>query len=306
METAIAVACIVVMAQRSRGWSGLFLAAMVIAAYETVMVATVGATVGKLALRLRVVELDRAGPPSWGAAARRGFALGSLEVLLVPIIGLLLSVLLSPLRRGVHDRLAHTYVVGSAAPPCVESAHLLTYAELEEAPTWTPWGLAPSLDTRRRARLHRLDDAPWLVLGVLLLAAAVSFPFGQNLWRLVLLTSALWLPLFVVDETWRIARFGASAGHRRAGLVVVDIRTGEPPAGGRSFARALSIGLALYVPPLWPFVLLPDVITLAANSHHRGLHDLIAGTVVVVDPHLDPAEQRARALAVGPDVFTAS
>ncbi len=302
----MAVACIVVMAGRSRGWAGLFLAAMAITAYEMVMVATVGATVGKLALKLRVVELDRAGRPSWGAAARRGFALGSLQALLFPIIGLLLSVLLSPLRRGVHDRLARTYVVGPAAPARIEATDLLAYAELEEAPTWTPRGLAPSLDTRRRARLHRLDDAPWLVLGVLLLAAAVSFPVGQNLTRLVLITSVLWLPLFVVDETWRIARFGATAGHRQAGLVVVDTRTGEPPSAGRSFVRALLVGLALYVPPLWPLLTLPDVITMAANPHHRGLHDLIAGTVVVVDPHLDPTQQRARALAVGPDVFTPS
>ena len=47
----------------------------------------------------------------------------------------------------------------------------------------------------------------------------------------------LWVGLFVVDETWRIARDGGTAAHRREGLAVVDEQTGEPPGTRQALAR---------------------------------------------------------------------
>jgi hypothetical protein len=88
---------------------------------------------------------------------------------------------------------------------------------------------------------------------------------------------------------------------------VIDITTGEAPALPRSFVRALVLGIGLYVPLLgWLLVLLPDCITLVATDSHRALHDLLARTVVVVDPRLDAAGQRVAALAVDADELRAT
>jgi uncharacterized RDD family membrane protein YckC len=87
----------------------------------------------------------------------------------------------------------------------------------------------------------------------------------------------LWLVLFVVDETWRIARDGSTLGHRREGLVVVDERTGEPPDRSRALARAVVLTVFWFFPPLLPVLAL----SIQLGRSGRGPHDLVAGTVVV-------------------------
>ncbi len=75
------------------------------------------------------------------------------------------------------------------------------------------------------------------------------------------------------------------------------MRTGEPPSPGRSFARAVAVGLLLYVPLLWPITALDALIILMSDSG-RGLHDLVARTIVVANPQIDPEEQRQMSMSL--------
>ena len=159
----------------------------------------------------------------------------------------------------------------------------------------TPLGRAATLEDRRRARTRRLADAPLLVLAIIVLAGAAGLPVAKL--SVIIITSIIWIVLFVIDETWRIARLGATAGHRQAGLVVRDMRTGEAPSPGRSFARALVLGLLLYVPLLWPITAI-SLIVMFLSDRGRGLHDLAGRTVVVADPRIDPELQRQMAMSL--------
>ena len=263
-----------------RFFARLFVAVVGITAYEAVFAVALGATPGKLVCGIRIAELDGPEAVSPANAIRRGLVVGVCSVLWV--IGwavLLLSVLQSPLRRGLHDRLAHTFVVGRDAPRRITSAEVHTFEQIAHAPAMTRFGPAADLDLRRRARANRLDNAPLLVLGVVALIATLSFPFS-NLW-IVLTMAGLWLPLFVIDETWRISRDGATAGHRRAGLVVVNVDTGEPPTPRQALARAVVLAPLLYLPPLQAVLAL----WVKASSDHRGPHDRAGHTVVITNPN---------------------
>jgi uncharacterized RDD family membrane protein YckC len=83
--------------------------------YETLMIALVGRTVGKIALGTRVVRLMDGGRPGWSEAAMR--ALVPLSLGAIPQVGVLLAVLVyslalwNPLRQGLHDKAAGTLVV---------------------------------------------------------------------------------------------------------------------------------------------------------------------------------------------------
>jgi len=82
--------------------------------YQTVMITTLGRTVGKMAFGTRVVRTD-GGPVGWSASSMR--ALVPLSLGAIPRIGVFLSVLVyslalwSPLRQGLHDKAAGTLVV---------------------------------------------------------------------------------------------------------------------------------------------------------------------------------------------------
>jgi uncharacterized RDD family membrane protein YckC len=82
--------------------------------YQTVMIATLGRTVGKIAFGTRVVRTD-GGPVGWSASSMR--ALVPLSLGAIPRIGVFLSVLVyslalwNPLRQGLHDKAAGTLVV---------------------------------------------------------------------------------------------------------------------------------------------------------------------------------------------------
>ncbi|HEY4376309.1 MAG TPA: RDD family protein, partial [Acidimicrobiales bacterium] len=273
-----------------------FLVFVVLVAYDAIFVATLGATPGKLAVGLRVVELGGAGSPRLGPAVRRAMVSGALAV--VPVVGWLGGVLtttLSPLGRGAADRAAGTMVVRREATLPITTESLPGYADGAQAPRLSTLGRIPSLEDRRRARVRRLGDAPLLVLAMIALAGVASLPGGRL--SFVIITSVIWLIAFVVDETRRITRFGATAGHRQGGMVVRSRATGEAPTAGRSFWRALVLGLTLYVPPLWPLLGI-SMIMMKTSDTGRGLHDLAGDTIVVADPRLDPEEQRQRAMSL--------
>ncbi|CAN5859380.1 hypothetical protein BH24ACT3_BH24ACT3_04170 [soil metagenome] len=274
MIEVVILVVVLVVGFAERPLANLFCALVALALYEAAFVATLGATTGKLATGLRVVELDRdGGGVSTSTAVRRGLAVGALGLTLVPGVAAIVSASLSPLGRGFHDRSNRTFVVRARTGP-VATAELVGYAVREQPPIWSAHGPLASFASRRRARASRLDDAPILVVALIAMMAALEL--GGL--RALLLTTALWLVLFVVDETWRISRFGATAGHRREGLIVVDRRTGQPPGQGRALARALVLAPLLYIPPLQGILALWVVI----SDANRGPHDLVGGTVVVV------------------------
>ena len=83
--------------------------------YQTLMIALLGRTVGKLALGTRVVRLVDGGRPDWWEAAIR--ALLPLALGAIPRIGVFLGIMVysialwNPLRQGLHDKAAGTLVV---------------------------------------------------------------------------------------------------------------------------------------------------------------------------------------------------
>jgi uncharacterized RDD family membrane protein YckC len=85
--------------------------------YQTVMIALLGRTVGKLALGTRVVRLVDGARPGWTEAVMR--ALLPLSLGAIPSVGLFLVVVVyslalwTPLRQGLHDKAAGTLVVRS-------------------------------------------------------------------------------------------------------------------------------------------------------------------------------------------------
>lgn len=274
--------------------AGLVLVWAVLTIYDAVTTALFGATLGKAAVGLRVVGLDSVRHPDPATALRRSAAVAAL--LAVPVVGwavIAIGTLIDPLGRGVADRLARTMVVPRGTPLPIATRDLAGYADGARRPRVIPLGRVGDLDVRTRARLRRLNDAPVLAALVGLLALAAAVPVSTA--TFVLASSALWVAAFVADETRRVHRDGATVGHRLAGLVIRDRRTGGPPGGGRAFARALVLGLTLYVPVLWP-LLVASLVMMRFGDEGRGLHDLAGGTVVVGDPELDPEAQRRRAM----------
>lgn len=276
-------------------YTDLFLAAAVISAYETLSCLWFGATPAMRLLAMRVAELDASGRPSGAVCLRRGLLVAVLTV--IPLIGWglwLASTFGDALGRGFPDRVAGSMVVPDAFAGSVATKDLPGFADGVRPPRLTRWGRVGDLDVRFRARLRRLTDSRLLVCAIALLAlvrAVPTFATGEA----VLVSSALWIVVFVAHETQLVHRAGATPGHVMAGLVIISETTGAPPSTGRSFARALVLGLLLYVPLLWP-VLTVSMLMMRHNDTGRGLHDVAGGTLVVADPTLDPETQRQRAM----------
>jgi uncharacterized RDD family membrane protein YckC len=277
-----------------RIWTTLFLGFLAVWAYETISTLLFGATVGKRMLGLRVVTLDHDGRATPTTALRRGAASAALAS--VPVIGWTAWALSSfgdSLGRGIPDRAAASMVVPERFTQTVTMRALPGYADGARRPRLSTLGRVGDLDVRLRARLRRLTGSRLLAAAVGLLALAVSLPYGTG-W-LLLGSSAAWIVIFIGHETWLVHRTGSTPGHELAGLVIVDRRRGTAPGWVRSFARALVLGLTLYVPVLWP-LLGVSMAMMRFASLGRGLHDLAGGTVVVADLRLDPEAQRQRSM----------
>jgi uncharacterized RDD family membrane protein YckC len=287
---------VVLVAPHDRPAAVWFLVAVALTAYETLFTAWLSGTPGKHWLGLRTVELDRCGPPSPTACFRRGLAAGALLALTLPgWILLLCSMVMSPLRRGFDDRAGRTIVVVDGVVGPIRTDRLPGYADAERRPRLIPLGRVGDLEDRRRARVRRLSHAPLLVAAMVALIGAALLPAPTPV--VLLVTSAIWLAVFVIDETRLVHRTGTTAGHRQAGLVIRRTSTGGPPSLGRSFWRATVLGFTLYVPVLWP-ILAISLLRMKYSDAGRALHDLAGGTVVVADPRLDPEEQRQMAMSL--------
>ncbi|HEX8580716.1 MAG TPA: RDD family protein [Acidimicrobiales bacterium] len=93
----------------------LALSILLAAAYEIVLTATRGATLGKQLMGIRVVRHLDGGRPTWGMSAIR-FLVPSVQYTTAPFFQLIalaiyLSAVLHPERRGLHDRASGTVVV---------------------------------------------------------------------------------------------------------------------------------------------------------------------------------------------------
>lgn len=105
------------------GWVVWLVVSLFAAGYEVALIALRGQTLGKMALKIRVVHLDNGDLPGWLCAIRRFSlpgALSALEFVLPdpygfvgPLLGLLCYASLTwhRLRRGWHDMFAGTVVV---------------------------------------------------------------------------------------------------------------------------------------------------------------------------------------------------
>jgi len=263
-------------------------------AYETALVATTGATLGKLAVGLRVVPLDSTARPSAQAAFRRAAVTSALT--LVPLVGwgiLVFGTLADALTRGMADRAADTMVVPKRTALPIRHRDLPGYADFARPPRLSPVGRVGDLDVRARARLRRLHGVPLLVVLVAVLNVATFLPWSGL--TVFVVGTAVWLVAFVVDETVRVARTGATPGHELAGLVVHSPARGGPPSLGRSFARALVFGLSAYT-GVGLVLLGVSALLIRSSDTGRSLHDLAGGTWVVADPRLSPEVQRQRAM----------
>lgn len=264
-----------------------------IVAYETVMVRAAGGTVGKLLTGIRVVALDRNGPVPIVSALRRAAIATVLE--LVPFIGwtVLGGTLTDALGRGSPDRAADTIVIRRDAGRPVRHRDLPGLADHLSPPRLGPYGRIGDLDVRIRARLRRLHASPILVVLTAVSALIAAHPSAGV--GAILGMALLWILVFVVDETVRIHRRGATPGHEMAGLVVHAPRNGAAPSIPRSLVRAIVFAATAYTIIGVP-LLLVSMLLIRWSPTGRSLHDRIAGTWVIADPRLDPEVARQRAM----------
>lgn len=334
-QVILGVLVLLAFGDRYRFVTSLFLVWLAVTAYEALTTQRFGGSPGKRLLGVRIVELDRRGHPSAGAAWRRA-AVSALLLLVIPagaffglailvassspdvidpppaeagvlvLLGVLallgawlLSVLGDPLGRGFADRSGATMAVAERYVGVVAVRDLPGFADAVRRPRVGPLGRVADADVRVRARMRRLDDAPVLAGAIGLLALAASVPLvGDDpdaVRAVVLASSAAWILLFVVHETRLVARTGATPGHELAGIVITRRDRLGPPGTGRSLARALVLGLTMYVPLLWP-LLGASLLMMRYRTDGRGLHDVAGGTVVLADPSLAPEAQRQRAM----------
>lgn len=94
---------------------------LVSAIYDTVLVATLGSTLGKFVLGTRIARLTDGAKPTWSQAALRGLLpvvpVAALATLAAPVFwlfgtgGVYLSSLANPLGRGWHDLAGGSVVI---------------------------------------------------------------------------------------------------------------------------------------------------------------------------------------------------
>lgn len=264
-----------------------------IVSYETLMVHTAGGTIGKLLTGIRVVALDRNGPVPVVSALRRA-AVGTVLELL-PVIGwaALTGTLTDALGRGSPDRAAHTIVVRRGVMLPVRQRDLPGLADHLAPPRLGPYGRIGDLDVRLRARFRRLHASPVLVVLTAVATLVAAHPSAGA--GTIFMMALLWIIVFVIDETVRIHRRGATPGHEMAGLIVHAPRNGAAPSIPRSLVRATVFAASAYTIIGLP-LLVVSVLLIRWSPTGRSLHDRVAGTWVIADPRLDPEVARQRAM----------
>jgi uncharacterized RDD family membrane protein YckC len=117
-----------------------------------------------------------------------------------------------------------------------------------------------------------------LTPGMLLEGAVTLESLGPGLARLLALVAFLFLAVYELVPT---ALWGRTPGKAIVGTRIVGIGDGRPPGWKRAILRWILPALALQVQGVgWVIALLLRA-ALAADPLHRGLHDRLAGTIVV-------------------------
>lgn len=263
----------------------------VVTTWEALFLVARGATPGMAAVGIEVRSLDGPADLTFLQAIRRTVPValcytlpfpGTITVITMPIV-LGISMGLSPFRRAFHERTSLTITVRRGAPDVVTPDDVDLWWDPAELPVVTSWGRVPDLHERRRARAHRLDGQWWLAAVVATGALATAATASSR--AALLGATAIWLVVFIGDETWHVAREASTPGHRAYGFRVVDHRSGEPPSTTRAFLRAVVLAPLLYIPPLQ--LLLGFWVKMSKT--HRGPHDLAGGTIVVEPDFEAPA-----------------
>lgn len=142
-----------------------------------------------------------------------------------------------------------------------------------------PAGLGP------RA-LARLVDALIVFVPASLVLTAVGLPAptlgvgGLEAWAHSAITAALWLAYHAVME----AGEGATLGKKMLGLQVIATSGGTPSAGAAATRNVwILFGLVPFLGGVAQLLaVIVITVTIAGSDTHRGKHDEIAGTAVVV------------------------
>ena len=132
--------------------------------YSILLIHLRGQTLGRMALRIKVVDLEDGRPPGWGRSTIRVLVqLGLLLALFVPVLAALnyARVLWDPWKRGWHDRAARTIVVGTFVPRTIAEA------DVADALARIPWAPPP---TAPLSRWRRAGIAALTIVGVVGLA----------------------------------------------------------------------------------------------------------------------------------------
>lgn len=291
IDSLIAFGCVVaviVIGPHGRPLGQDLIIVALVATIESIAISRTGATPGMHVLDLKVASVGRATHPTLLAAWRRTipvalcypiFLPGLFSVLVMPVV-LLISIGLSPLRRGFHDRLSGTVVVQNDAPALITEDAMAGWWQPDQGVVMSPWGRVPDLFDRRRARAHRIDGAWWLA--ALIMVTTIASVGMRDVPKLWLWSTAAWLVAATIDEAWWISKRGATPGHTHLGYRVVDLTTGEAPTRSRAVLRAVVLAPLLYIPP-FQLVL---ALWVRASTLHRGPHDLLANTIVVEPGHV--------------------
>lgn len=141
-------------------WGNWFLAtvtfAVLYAAYEIVFIHTTGATPGKDAMHIQVVDADTGELPTWSQSARRWLLPGMVQPIPGAWIGAILTLcwgatgFLDDQRRTVHDRISGTRVIAKSPPTDVD--------EVEERRSHFMPRIVDPFEIYRMARRAGRDD----------------------------------------------------------------------------------------------------------------------------------------------------
>ena len=254
--------------------------------YEALMTSSErGATLGKMALGLRIVRADGA-RLSFGRATARHF----LKTMITPLVPLGIGYLLAAFtdrKRALHDIMADTLVIkrtayfqGETAMASVPNSGVPNSGPAAPPPP-PVWDVHPTGSAQVAYGGFWIRLVAYIIDAILLSIASgiVGSIFGVNIFNpdpenyssastgISILIGLLYFALLESSER------GATVGKMAMGLRVVTDkgeRLSFPNAIGRYFAKIVSA-----------IILCIGFIMIGFTDRKRGLHDMIAGTLVI-------------------------
>jgi uncharacterized RDD family membrane protein YckC len=250
--------------------------------YEALMTSSErGATLGKMMLGLRIVRADGA-RLSFGRATARHF----LKTMITPLVPFAIGYLLAAFtdrKRALHDIMADTLVIKRTAYFQGETtmSNVPTSGPAAPPPPPPVWDAHPAGSTAVAYGGFWIRLVAYIIDAILLSIASgiIGTIFGVNIFNpdpanysgmstgISILMGLLYFSLMESSER------GATVGKMAMGLRVVTDkgeRLSFPNAIGRYFAKIISA-----------IILCIGFIMIGFTDRKRGLHDMIAGTLVI-------------------------